>query len=424
MPGAALFIVFNAALAYGALASIMAATGGTWIAPLAAAACIALPQLFIMQGIVWKDVLFANASLAGFTLLFHAALRWERMRARAILLASCAACLTLATLTRQNGVLILLPAGAALGAIVYAKADRARLRKAALGALTLTAGCAAIAAGGKASLELRAIKQPGAYAMLRQLQIYDIIGAAKADPAFEPAILREEAPRVAKMIDAGKSLYTPLSSDPVSDWQDLAAAVSASPDAVSRQWRDLIVRHPLTYLSTRGKVFRWLFAPPDPNKVYFFGFGVDGPQPELGNLGMELRLDARDKALYRYSRWFIDAGLMHPVFAVINAVCFIVLWLRRRPEDYAFLSLIASAALFTLSFFVISIASDYRYLYFADLAAIGSGLYVLAGAPWRRPAWGFDHWFVPLTLSLSLRERGRSDSGRARTPSPIGRGRG
>lgn len=78
VPGATLFLVFNALLAYGALASIMAATCSTsWIAPLAAAAVIALPQLFIMQGIVWKDVLFANASLAGFALMFHATLQWS-----------------------------------------------------------------------------------------------------------------------------------------------------------------------------------------------------------------------------------------------------------------------------------------------------------------------------------------------------------
>ena len=133
----------------------------------------------------------------------------------------------------------------------------------------------------------------------------------------------------------------------------------------------------------RGEVFRWLFAPPDPTRVYVYQLGIAAPQPYLGELGLELRLDARDKALAEYSRRFIHAGLMHPPFALINAVCFIVLWMRRRPEDYAFLALISSAALFAASFFVISLASDYRYLYFVDLAALGSGLYVLAGAPWR-----------------------------------------
>ena len=114
--GATLFLVFNALLAYGALASIMAATGRSpWIAPLAAAVCVSLPQLFIMQGIVWKDVLFANAALAGFTLIFHAARRWEQRRVRAILLAAAVGCLTLATLTRQNGVLIFCPPGRRLG---------------------------------------------------------------------------------------------------------------------------------------------------------------------------------------------------------------------------------------------------------------------------------------------------------------------
>lgn len=384
VPGATLFLVFNALLAYGALASIMAATcGASWVAPLAAALCISLPQLFIMQGIVWKDVLFADASLAGFTLMFHATLQWERRRVRAILLSASVACLALATLTRQNGFLILLPAATAIGAIAHAKADRARLRKAALSAFTLTASCALIAAGGKAGLELRTAKRPGAYEMLRQLQINDIIGAATNDPAFDPAILQQEAPLVAQLIERGKSLYTPRSSDPVWDWRELSAAVLASQDAVSRQWLDLIVNHPLTYLSTRGEVFQWLLAPPDPRKVYIFQLGVDGPQPQLGKLGMELRLDARDKALRDYARWFTDAGLMHLPFALISGACFVFLWIRRRPEDYAFLALISSSALFAASFFVISVASDYRYLYFVDLAAIGSGLYVLAGAPWR-----------------------------------------
>ena len=278
-----------------------------------------------------------------------------------------------------------------------------------------------IAAGGKAWLELRAVNQPGAYKMLRQLQIYDIIGAAKADPAFEPTILEREAPRVAALIEAGKTRFTPRSSDPVSDLAELDAAVSASPDAVARQWRDLIVHHPVDYLSTRGEVFRWLFAPPDPSRVYFYGVGVDGPQPELGKLGMELRSDARDKALDRYSRWFINAGVTHPVFALINAACFIFLWVRRRPEDYAFLALIASAGLFAASFFVISIASDYRYLYFLDLAAIGSGLYVLASAPWRRLAWGFDQRFEPLTPAFSPWERESGRDRRHTVPSPGGR---
>ena len=50
-----------------------------------------------------------------------------------------------------------------------------------------------------------------------------------------------------------------------------------------------------------------------------------------------------------------------------------LLW-RRRDMDLMAASLLAAALAFTASFFVVSIACDYRYLYFLDLAAMAGAL--------------------------------------------------
>ncbi|MEI9931228.1 MAG: hypothetical protein WDM89_11975 [Rhizomicrobium sp.] len=49
----------------------------------------------------------------------------------------------------------------------------------------------------------------------------------------------------------------------------------------------------------------------------------------------------------------------------------LVVLLRRRAQgDLAMAAMLISALLFTASFFVISIACDYRYLYFLDMGVV------------------------------------------------------
>ena len=56
----------------------------------------------------------------------------------------------------------------------------------------------------------------------------------------------------------------------------------------------------------------------------------------------------------------------------------------REPADVVMAALMASALAFAASFFLISIACDFRYLYFLDLAAMAGALYVALDPPWRK----------------------------------------
>jgi uncharacterized membrane protein YphA (DoxX/SURF4 family) len=62
----------------------------------------------------------------------------------------------------------------------------------------------------------------------------------------------------------------------------------------------------------------------------------------------------------------------------------IALFARRRAADIAIAFMLLATFAFTASFFVISIACDYRYLYFLDLATLVAAFYV--AFDWRS-AW-------------------------------------
>ena len=146
VPGASLFVVFDTTLAYAALLSLFWLTPRpSWTAVAATAVALCLPQLLLFQGIVWKDILFADACLAGFVCMAHAAARWERRPIRLTLLAASALLLALAALTRQNGLLIIPCAAGAVAAVSWrCDAQAAGAARAVLSAAGFAGACAIV----------------------------------------------------------------------------------------------------------------------------------------------------------------------------------------------------------------------------------------------------------------------------------------
>src|SRR5262249_29528055 len=113
LPGTGLFVVFNAFLLFATLYAVTRLHDRvSWLAIPVAVALVLTPQVLIYQTIVWKDVLFANLAISGFACLAHALRRWPPSRAKLLLLALLL--LALASLTRQNGLIVLLAGAIAL----------------------------------------------------------------------------------------------------------------------------------------------------------------------------------------------------------------------------------------------------------------------------------------------------------------------
>ena len=113
--------------------------------------------------------------------------------------------------------------------------------------------------------------------------------------------------------------------------------------------------------------------------------GVSGPENLTTALQIPPITEPSDRALYNYGSWFLDTPLFsHITFGLIALVCAGVLLWRREAADVVIAALLLSALAFAGSFTLISIACDYRYLYFVDLAAAAGLLYLALDPPYGR----------------------------------------
>jgi hypothetical protein len=382
VPGASLFVIFDSVLLFGCLLSfLLLRPRPSWAAAFVAVVLVASPQFLIYPGIVWKDVLFAVLSVFGFVCLAHAAAQWTNARLRFCLIVLSFAALTMAALARQNGAVVVPAAAVALGWIATRQST---LRRGIVYGVIALAATALVALVGAAALNIRHVGQSGPGAQITLLETYDVIGALRYDPPLKLDAIAPRDPALARELRGdGVLYYSPERNDTLETSQPLQDALGdADPKLIAAQWRDLVLHHTWLYLKVRLEVFRWMFATPDLKVCLPVEAGVDGPPSILQDLGIAKRWDNRDEALFDYGNDFVGTPMLSHVMAALLAVgeLVILLW-RRRADDIAIAGLLAAALVFTLTFFVISIACDYRYLYFLDVAAMTATLYLALDVP-------------------------------------------
>jgi hypothetical protein len=383
--GTGLYVTASAAVLFLSLMSLTRLRPrATWLAVVLGAVFVLMPQILIYQGIVWRDVLFANLSLAGFVLLAHAARRWTD-RPPWPLLAAALMSLTIAALVRQNG-LVLVAAAAAVAAWHVRKAGWRAMAAWGLGSLAAAAGLALVlnhfatpqetAPGlklGVASLILEHYDVVGAKAHVQRLKLKEI---RKVDPAAAD-LIESEATKIYSASRVDTLDYDPAFGRTL--WRVPAAAMNA-------QWRRIIIHYPAAYLVHRADVFRWTFLTPRLDQCLPVTVGVTGPDAMLKDLDVQTGVDVQDQALSDYAQHFYGTPVYSHLTWALVALAVIGLLLRRRdPADWVIVGMQTGALAFAASFFFISVACDYRYLYLLDLAAMTGALYTALDPPrWKK----------------------------------------
>ncbi|WP_293676634.1 hypothetical protein [uncultured Phenylobacterium sp.] len=386
VPGSALAMGVGATVLFAAWAGLANLRPRTsWLAVVLALAAIALPQVLIYPAIIWKDVWFAQSTIAGFVVLAFA-LKSRVPAARWGLLALAALLLAVAGLLRQNGLLL---AGAGAVAIAWAGSPAAGWRRSLLSAGVWLGAVAA------ATLVLSMVAQPQGVGRpdsagdkgLRILQTYDIVGAAAHEPVPLHHIDRFD-PTIDDAIRAGAAaVYSPQRVDTLARDPALGRRILSVPDEVIRaEWLDLITQNPRLYLKVRAADFRQVFETPVIDFCLPVHVGAEGPPAAMADLKMTRRFSHDDWRLYNYVTWFLDTpAYSHVTYALVAlAVGLLLLW-RREPADLAIAGLMGGSLAFAASFFVISLACDYRYLYLVDTAAITGVLYLALDPNLTRP---------------------------------------
>lgn len=384
VPGAGLYLAVSAALLFASFAALRSLRPTmSWLGPLVALAVVVSPALVIYQGVVWKDVLFANLAVAGFVLLARAAARWTHPGRPWIILAAVVVLLALAAQVRQNGII-----AAGVAALVMAWTARSGGWRAMLGwSLGLLFAILATAfVLGVMSQPQRGAPDPATHIGIRLLQHYDIVGAAAHDRGLRLDEIRAADPVAERVIRIrGAALYSPERIDYLDGDPAIGTVLWRLPDeVVDAQWRDLITHHTGVYLAHRLDVFQQVFLTPMIDGCLPIFVGVDGPAAVLADLRMTRGVDAADQALFNYGTYFLDSpAFSHLSYAIAALACALLMLLRHEPQDVAMAGMMFAALAFAASFFVISIACDYRYLYFLDLAALAGVLYLAIDPPVR-----------------------------------------
>jgi hypothetical protein len=383
--GTGLYVTASAALLFLSLMSLTRLRPrSSWLAVALGVAAILTPQVLIYQGIVWRDVLFANLTIAGFILLAHAARRWAA-RPPILSLAGALACLALAALVRQNGLILVVAAAGALGWTARAGGWRRGLAWG-LGALVaaglLALGLNHLATPGQTVAKLR----PNAAALI--LEHYDVVGAKAHHPRLKLKEIGKVDPAAQARIEGeAAKIYSPSRVDTLDLDDSFRKTLWHVPDAaMDAQWRRIVIHYPAAYLLQRADVFRWVFLTPKLELCLPVQVGVVGPAAMLKTLDMQTGVDIQDQGLASYARHFYGTPVFSHLTWALVAVGVIVLLLRRRdPADWVFVALLGGTLAFVASFAAISVACDYRYLYLLDLAAMVGVLYTALDPPrWRK----------------------------------------
>jgi len=370
-PGAAslfLLTVTGYWLGFGLLAFALArrSTALALMLPLLALA----PPAFILVGILWRDVLFATCWLLAASIAF-AAVGYDRrvgVPAQLLALALCA----LGVLLRPNSLM----AAPILAAYILWPAQMFFKRTAIL--------MIPAAAGFFALVQVVYYGALGATRQhpLHSIMVFDLGGISHFSKENQFPVDWSEAEQALLL----NGCYQPTQWDIYWRLEPCDFVMRKlegekklfGTSTVTTAWTRAMMRHPLAYLQHRA-AFMWNFLAGD-NLVMWLA-DVERPGESVfvdrpGFMALVRLHDAlKPTPLFRTGTWLL----------VCFAVCGFAWRKRETPEGAFALGVCGSAAVYVLTFFVVGVASDFRYGYWAVLAGI-AGSVVVALVPPRRVA--------------------------------------
>ncbi|HMM89151.1 hypothetical protein [Bradyrhizobium sp.] len=141
--------------------------------------------------------------------------------------------------------------------------------------------------------------------------------------------------------------------------------------AISKAWLAAILHHPVAWLQHRS-AFMWNFLAGD--NLAMWTADIENPGKDV----------FADRAAFGSLRAALDAlkptPLLRAGFWLLACIVLCGIGRNRAPREAAFVfAACGSAAVYVLTFYGVGVASDFRYGYWAVLAAMAGGVVLLAG---------------------------------------------
>jgi hypothetical protein len=375
LPGTALYQLFVQALLYVPLLMFMSGRPVSLASSVFLAFLTLSPVTILYEGIVWKDVLFANATSGACLLAALPLGRWAPAYERVLAYLGASALFLLACLTRANGIVVpLLLVPAVLSQQLPSLRWRGALGCAALAVTSLVFTTALInhaLVGENASLRVA----------LRTTFVFDIAGIAASNPDAAASELAHFGIDGQAVAAEAKSTYTPQRWDPLMRTPIIGAKLLYSPQLLEA-WSAAIMASPIAYVRHRLSHFLWTIAPPDPLACLPMVTGVAPAGKLNAEVGLQPGRSAGDQRLWDLAQPLFGTPLFkHWIYLSIGIVLGGIGLLRRF---FSSLGVVAaavawSAVLFGTSWAVVGLACDFRYLFLLELAVPLSALLISMG---------------------------------------------
>lgn len=369
-PGAGsmfLLIAISYWLGFGLL-SLTLASRGRMIALLLPILALTPPSLALV-GIIWRDVLFATCWLLAAAVALAASEQrsWIRLAGQTASLALVA----LGVLLRPNALL-----AAPILAAYALWLSRVSLRKTAI-----LYAPAVLGFFGMVQLIYYGLLDAKREHPLQTIMIFDLGGISHFARANQFPVEWSEAEN-AMLLD---TCYQPTMWDIY--WRlDPCDFVMRKIErekglfgtsAISTAWLTAILRHPVAYLQHRS-AFMWNFLAGD--NLTMWTADIEDPARNVfaNRAAFGALVSAHDVLKPTPFFW---AG-----FWLLACIALCGIGWRKAPREAAFISCVCgSAAVYVLTFYCVGVASDFRYAYWAVLAAMAGGVVLLSGDA-SRPA--------------------------------------
>ena len=358
----AAFVLMSQAMLSGATALVVFPATRTPAWRFGFAAPIVLnPVVLCYVGILWKDVLLAHSVVLTYFLM-----AWLRRQERPLtptLAVFVLALLTIVVGARQQGILFALPA-AVWGATLVRGSRRVRL----------LAGVALLAIPIAASSTLDAYaaraRAPGldpVGAGLRVLVLFDIVGVL----ANGGEVPQSTPPGIAAELHEQAGHYSPYRVDTL--YLGMPAYSTLDNSAARSLWRATIRDNPGAYWRHRTAYFATVLGLADMHQCLPLYAGIASPvlHPSVdGDVTALLGISVRETASMDWAQRFGMENANTPLFMHLAYGLVLVtigLWLCRR-RDYVLATLAAATLIFLMSYAVVGIACDFRYVYLLTVA--------------------------------------------------------
>jgi hypothetical protein len=347
------------------------------------------PPIVNYQGVIVKDVFYADISLWAFTLLFAVGRGWLQSRLAQLLVIMIAlALLVLGAQTRQQGIFSLL-AGMIVASIIWARGAAPMIARprdfffalipAFLWSMLVWIGLSGLPAyvtGQQPDKDYRV----GLYVVMR----YDIVGILHFAPDLNTGKLEEGGWDVSNLQTLARDYYSGERTDyvdarlgdnptrPRGLAADIPFDLKHRFSSLVSIWLDAVAQRPRAYIQHRLESFAWLLGLRDETKCIPVYVGVPNePVTTRENLGIEVPRDLRNAKLFGLLGNLTQSPIYaHWTYMLLIVAEMMVLMATYRKGDEAIIGLGLSAYVMTMSFIVIGLACDFRYLYFPMVASL------------------------------------------------------